>query len=544
MQTTPTPPLERTREPRLKIRQDATITVLGRASAAEKFLGMALISALGFLSIPALVRAQNNNDKENKSKPAASAPKKAAPHNVPPPKVNKPAQPAARSNANPPAKPRGDAQSASRSNGKPPENPKGDTRSVSRSGATPPVTNAGGLPRGTDRGRATSGARTFPPPRPGDKRVETRNGGYVHTDRAGHVSALHDPGRGMTVVRGPHNVRTVETRRPDGSRVVVAGRSRGFIEHPMERRGYVSRTYMEEGRTHVHVYRERDFDGMSYHEYVPAVYYDAEFYGWAESPWRRPVFYSWGWNAEPWYGWDGGYFTPAPVYPTPALWLTDFLLGANLRLAYEDQQQNGEAPPQASAPAVALSPEIKQLIAEEVRQQLESERAAGMRPAPQFQTEAVPESAPPALDPTLRVFVVSASLDVTTETGASCALTPGDIILRAEDIMRADGTVGATVLSSKPGDCGINSKTAIDVATLQEMHNQFREQIDSGMTALAANHGQRGLPKAPKAKGRPSPDGQAPPDADAEAQLQAQQREADQAEAEARQTVATNTNNP
>jgi hypothetical protein len=110
--------------------------------------------------------------------------------------------------------------------------------------------------------------------------------------------------------------------------------------------------------------------------------------------------------------------------------------------------------------------------------------------------------------------------------------------------MRADRTVGATVLSSKPGDCAINSKTALDVATLQEMHNQFREQIDSGMTVLAANQGKHGLPKAPGAKGRPSPDGQASPDANAKAQLQAQQREADQAEADARQPAATYTRNP
>jgi hypothetical protein len=63
------------------------------------------------------------------------------------------------------------------------------------------------------------------------------------------------------------------------------------------------------------------------------------------------------------------------------------------------------------------------------------------------------------------------------------------------------------------------------------------------MTTLAANHGQHGLPKAPKVRWRSSPDGQASPDADAEAQLQAQQQEADQAEAEARQTVATNPKN-
>ncbi len=73
--------------------------------------------------------------------------------------------------------------------------------------------------------------------------------------------------------------------------------------------------------------------------------------------------------ATPWF--YGGYFAPEPYYPTPALWLTDYLLAANLRLAYESQQQQQAPPPEmAESNGVALTPEIKMQIAEEVRQQL------------------------------------------------------------------------------------------------------------------------------------------------------------------------------
>ena len=68
----------------------------------------------------------------------------------------------------------------------------------------------------------------------------------------------------------------------------------------------------------------------------------------------------------------------APVYPTPALWLTDYLLAENLRTAYESRQAPAAGAQQTQAPAPqgtqntgnSISPEIKQLISEEVKQQI------------------------------------------------------------------------------------------------------------------------------------------------------------------------------
>ena len=127
----------------------------------------------------------------------------------------------------------------------------------------------------------------------------------------------------------------------------------------------------------------------------------------------------------------------------------------------------------------------------------------------------------------------------TVAGGQGCALTPGDIILRTGDNMMDGGRIGVSVLSSKPGDCPVNSATDLDVVALQEMHNQFREHIDTGLKQLADNSGKNGLPPAPPANPRMVAEGQAPPDnaATVEAALASQQADANQAEQEVQQAA-------
>jgi hypothetical protein len=337
----------------------------------------------------------------------------------------------------------------------------------------------------------------------------------------------------ITVNSGTHNIRVVESRRADGSRLVTTGRSRGYVEHPIAGRpGYVARTYVANGRSYVRVYRAYSFQGFAYYRFVPAVYYRPAFYAWVLNPWPAPIYFAWRWNVAPWYGYYGFYFTPAPIYPTPALWLTDYLLAENLQRAYENQQQGGEPPPPPpEGQAAALSPEVKQAIAEEVRQQLVAEQAAAAGDATKDPSQTgSAEAVPPALDPTQRIFVVSTNLSLQSAGGQVCALTPGDIILRTADSISADGKVGVSVLSSKPGDCAINASSVIDVAKLQEMHNQFREQVDSGLSILAANQGKGGLPKGPGAKPRSATKDWAKVDGKAESELLKQQQTADQAD--------------
>jgi len=285
------------------------------------------------------------------------------------------------------------------------------------------------------------------------------------------------------------------------------------------------------------VYRSYTYRNVQYVTYVPSVYYQPAFYNWAYRPWNRPVVYAWGWGSAPWYGYYGGYFMPAPVYPTAALWLTDYLLAQNLQAAYAYQTAPGgdiSTEPVAQSSQSALSPEVKQMIADEVQQQLAAQQAAAAQPAATAAYQPTGADAPPpALDPSLRIFVVSTPLTVTgTADGQTCALTPGDVIERTSRTVTSDGKVAVNVINGKAGDCQVDTATSLDVPTLQDMHNQFQEQIAAGMNQLASNPGQGGLPPAPPANPRPVAEGQAPPAADAASLLAQQAQQADQTEAD------------
>jgi hypothetical protein len=338
----------------------------------------------------------------------------------------------------------------------------------------------------------------------------------------------------MMIHRATWGERDVEVVRPDRSRVVVMGRSRGYLERPLGRHGYVSRTYVVEGRSYARVYHSYSYRHEVYYRYVPAVYYHHDFYGWAGRPWGEPVVFAWGWHREPWFETYGMYLAPLPVYPTAALWLTDFLLAANLRTDYQNRQDAGDGPPvQTSDAQVTLTPEVKQAIAEEVHRQIQDEQRAASQPQPAGPSPTslnANETVPPALDPNQRIFVVSSSLDLTTAAG-ECALSPGDIILRTADQPTSENMVEVSVLSSKSGDCPANVNAPLELAALQEMQNQFREQIDAGLKTLAENGGRNGLPKAPAAAPYAATEGQATADPGASAALAQQRRAADQAEA-------------
>jgi hypothetical protein len=361
----------------------------------------------------------------------------------------------------------------------------------------------------------------------------------VTTNARGEVRRIEAPrglaGGKMVINRGPGGGRMVETGHP-GARVVSYGSHRGFVERPM-RQGYISRTYVDGGRSYARVYRESRYRGVGYYDFVPAVYYGSGFYGWAVSPWGTPVRYGWGGGiVAPWFGFYAGYFTPYQAYASPDQWLTDYLLAQNLRLAYENQQagnadQAQPAPPNMQAAAAPVSPEIKALIADEVRQQLAAERAAAMQPASSSSGQLTPgsEQLPAALSQ--RFFVVASSLDITTAAGQACSLTPGDIIQRKGKDVTADGGVMVEVVSSKPGDCDADSGATVQLADLQEMHNQFREQLDSGLKMLADNQA-KGLPNGPAASARPVAEGTADPVPDAQSQLVTQETDAAKLEAQ------------
>ncbi len=361
------------------------------------------------------------------------------------------------------------------------------------------------------------------------------NGTTARVGAGGRVQSIHTA-NGTTITRTAGGQRTVVTSH-NGRTVVGTGAGRGYVERPYFNRGgraYYQRTYMFGGRRYAYAYGRYSYHGFFYYRFAPAFYFRPAFYGWAFNPWFAPVYYHWGWFGAPWYAPYGYYFAPAPYYPIASLWLTDYLLAQNLQAAYEARAANaaaGNVPPQTSQNP-AVTPEIKQAIADEVKRQLDAERAAaaGQPVAP------TAEQIPAALDPAARVFVVSSAIDVTAG-GQACSLTAGDIITRIDDAPDANQNVSALVTSSKKSDCRSGQKVTVAVQDLQEMHNQFRQQIDSGLKTLADNQGKNGLPAAPDTR-TSAGEVPAPAPDDVQTELQKQQADANQTETDVKQQVS------
>ncbi|HEV2352241.1 MAG TPA: hypothetical protein VG028_20600 [Terriglobia bacterium] len=351
----------------------------------------------------------------------------------------------------------------------------------------------------------------------------SKPGMEAHFDPNGRINHLRDDQRGITIDRHLHGDQRIITEKPDHTRVVSTGPSRGYVERPFNRNGqaYVQRTYVAGGVSYTSVYRTYQYQQVTIVQYVPAVYYPPGFYGWAYDPWGPRVVYAWGWNQDPWYGQYGYYFTPEPVYPSASLWLTDFLLAANLKLAYENQNadnsdQTPPAPSDKGAPSASITPEMKQAIAAEVQREIQQEKAETTNPVTPSDTEKGPPppnqtAVPPALDPNQRVFIVSTNLDA-TNLDPPCELTPGDIITRIDDKPSDGNNVRVMVMNTKPADCRPGSMPSIQISDLQEMHNSFRQQIDHGLGTLAQNQGKDGLPAAPDATPNPVATSPLPPD--------------------------------
>jgi hypothetical protein len=389
------------------------------------------------------------------------------------------------------------------------------------------------------------------------RQVSLKGGGSASIRPNGQIRSVNR--NGMQIQHNLHGGRTIVANH-NGARVVTMGRHGGYVQRAYVTRGgrsYYSRTYYYHGEYRTGIYRGYYYGGRPYYGYYPGYWYHPAYYGWAYNPWPAPVYYGWGWGGAPWYGYYGGYFAPYPVYPSAAFWLTDYLIAANLQAAYAAQIEiNGSLGPPASdqliaslgpvpaanSNAVALSPEVKRAISEEIKAQLAAEQAqagkAGSSGEPQAGASSTSNEVPPALDPARRTFVVSADLSVAAD-GQECALTAGDVITRLTDTPDADNNVNVSVSASKKTDCAAGKSVAVSVDDLQEMQNHFREQLTSGMGELAKKQGKDGLPKAPDT-GRVAGDVPEPAaDKSAAKTLEDQEKSADQTESEVKQEAGS-----
>jgi hypothetical protein len=338
------------------------------------------------------------------------------------------------------------------------------------------------------------------PGSPAPAPVRTPSGATVLRNSQGRVTAVRTPS-GAVIQRAPSGVRRVEVVRSGGRVVVARAPGHGYVQRQMmvNNRAIVKRTYVVGGVSYARVYRPVTYRGVVLNVYTPARYYRPAYYTYAYTPWSRPVIYNWGWGGSPWYGYYGGYFTPYPVYSSPTMWLTDYLVSSTLQSAYEERAAAG--PPLAGneyGPGpVALTPDVKQAVADEVRRQVDMERSEGQAmSANPNQTDNLAEARPMFADNGTHVFVSNASLPVSSSAG-DCTISEGSVLQMAGPPPLDANSASLVVLASQRNDCSKGSTVSVQLQDLQEMQNHMRETIDRGLGDLQSRQGQGGIPALP-----------------------------------------------
>jgi len=388
--------------------------------------------------------------------------------------------------------------------------------------------------------------------------------------RSGRATQISTGGIGnrTNIQRGAFNERRIETVRtvPGGVERVVHYGNYSSVQRPiLGRPGYVQRTVFVGGVSYAGVYHSYAYHGVILFSPVPAVVFAPAYYGWLISPWPQPVIYPpayWGWAGQPWYGAYGPAFVPYPAYATPDQWLTDYIIAANLRQAYENQQQAANAGPPPGMPQI--TDEEKAIIAQDVRDELARQRQMAANPPPDnvplnnapvgdnlpppppvVNANATPVEIPEALKDHL-FMVYTAPLEVKKLSGESCSLTEGDMLFRTGAAPNPDNSVDVLVKSSHATPahqelCPAQERARVQLADLQEMYNHKKELLAQGEQKQTELMGKaRGLPKGPDPKPTPLNRGKIDPDtAAAVAELKQMIKDADDTEKEVSAVATT-----
>jgi hypothetical protein len=360
---------------------------------------------------------------------------------------------------------------------------------------------------------------------------------------------VHVAGKNMDIHHGLNGSRQVSVRRADGSRVVAQRGGHGYVERGYRYHGrdFARRSYYYHGRYYNAYYRGYYYHGYPMNVYAPAYYWGPAYYGWAYNPWPAPIVYAgWGWAGAPWYGYYGAWWTPYPVYAGASFWLTDYLISQSLAAAYQEQADaNAQAAGAAAAQQAAMSPEVKAMVADEVKRQIALENQEAQQTAAKQDVDPASSSIARMLsDNQTHVFIAGSNLDVTDSGGAECGISQGDV-LEVTSAPPADASAAtATVLCSKGGkECHKAAQVSVAFSDLQDMQNHMRQTIDQGMGDLQSKQGQGGLPAAPpSAQAKPTQSdfvaSAPPPEQNVADTIKQESQQADQAETEVAQEVA------
>jgi hypothetical protein len=332
----------------------------------------------------------------------------------------------------------------------------------------------------------------LPAPR-GSKEMQGHNGSIIRTASDGSVMDVRNPSKGMVIHHSIDGSRRVMVQNADRSRAYIPAKGIPYVQHPYTFRGQQldHRTFVVQGQLFHQIYRPYTYKGTNLDVYATSRYYAPNFYQWVGNKVAAPQKFNWPYNnSTPWYGHYQGFFQPESSYSSPTQWLTDYMLAATLYVAYSTKGQGSDPQPSNAAP---VTPQIKQMLNEEVGRQVKQEATEATDNAQNRTPQAGAGSVVQELsDQQNHAFVVSSDLDLVDPSGRRCSMSEGDVVQVTSGPKGDGGAVEAVVLTSKGGaECTKSAQVEIALNDVQEMQNHMRAVIDQGMaTTPAANMSQ------------------------------------------------------
>jgi hypothetical protein len=406
---------------------------------------------------------------------------------------------------------------------------------------------------------------------PGSREIQTPNGNIVRTAADGSVMDVRNPSTGMSVHHGLDGSRRITVDKPDGSRVFVPSHGVAYVQHPylFQAHPFDHRTFYDRGQLSHQLYRPYTYGATTLDAYAPQHFYSPEVYRWATTRYSAPQVPSWNYvtQGSPWFVESRSYFTPEATYTSPLFWLTDFVLATSLIAAYNahpvsapaagsaapgaaptgapaaqtstgvsaTQSPAGQPQPPTPQPAVAqrdvagapaagsspeVTPEVKEMVADEVRRQIKEESVEARQNAQNKDAQPGEGGIVQELNQKEpHTFVVASDLDLVDSTGRRCTLGEADVVQVISAAKPATGTAEAVVLASRGGSPKCEAAARVDIALtdLQEMQNHMRETIDQGLANTSTG---RSAPTVTPAYAAAAP----PPDPSAANEIQQQQQ--------------------
>jgi hypothetical protein len=177
--------------------------------------------------------------------------------------------------------------------------------------------------------------------------------------------------------------------------------------------------------------------------------------------------------------------------------LTDYVLSAVLQNAFAER----EAAAAASQSVAPLSSEVKDLVDQEVQNDLAEESAEARNPQ-QTSDELPPEFRDRRQHTLVSGDAIEAEIPSTSQP---CTIQQGDAIQFDGSFSpdSSDSNAQVRVLASRGNGCAVGSRVEIAMSDLIEADNQMRETVERGLGALQSGQGQKNLPRLPAAATAP-----------------------------------------